>query len=86
MQTIIARLYKVTCQFDWQKGDETSTWHCGTLKGARRFVESQKDRGLLWYSIEGQDFIPCDENEPGGQLYIAMIHHEFKEIQKGAMS
>ena len=74
-----AILYEVTCQFDYQKEDnDVSIWHCASLKGARRFVEKQKALGgLLWYSIEGQEFIPCDENDPDGQLYIGMIHHEF---------
>lgn len=81
---VVARLYKVTCQFSWQKdNDDVSTWHCASLEGAKRFVKEKMDKGdLLWYSIEGQDFIPCDENDPNGQLYIGMTHFEFNEIKE----
>lgn len=81
--TIMATLYKVTCHFNYQKENDTSTWHCATLNGAHRFVESKIENGLDWYSIEGEDFIPCDESDPGGFLYIGMKHFEFNEINKG---
>lgn len=73
----IARLFKVTCHFDWQRENEVSTWHCGSLRGAKEFIAKQRE--LNWYSIEGEDFIPCDENDPGGQLYIGCTHFEFHE-------
>lgn len=77
--TIVAKLYKVTCNFGWQTEDETSTWHCATLDGAYRFIEKQKE--LRWYSIEENTFIPCDENDPDGQLYIGCNHFEFHECE-----
>ena len=81
--TVIARLFKVTLQWDWQKEDETSTWHCATLEGARRFCQKMIDKGrVLWFSIEGQNFIPCDEDDPDGQLYIGMTHFEFHELKE----
>lgn len=76
--TIVATLYKVTCSFTWQEDEnDTSTWHCASLDGAKRFIERQKD--LRWYSIEGQEFIPCDEDDPYGQLYIGMTYFEFND-------
>lgn len=77
----LATLFKVECHFDFEDENETSVWHCGSLEGARRFIEKQKSKGLLWYSIQGQDYIPCDENDPYGQLYIGLTHFEFKEKQ-----
>ena len=81
---VVARLFKVTLQWDWQKeDDETSTWHCGSLEGARKFCQKMIDKGgVLWFSIEGEDFIPCDENDPDGQLYIGMTHFEFHELKE----
>ena len=76
---VVARLFKVTCGFAWQDENESSTWHCASLDGAKRFIARQKD--LTWYSIEGEDFIPCDENDPGGQLYIGMTYFEFHEVK-----
>lgn len=82
--TIIATLYKLKCQFDWQvKNDDTCTWTFGSLEGVHNFIEEQKKKGLLWYSIEGQEYIPCDENDPKGQLYIGLFYMEFKENKDG---
>lgn len=81
--TIVATLYEVHCHFEWEEDSEVSTWHCATLDGAHRFIEKQKTKGLMWYSIEGQDFIPCNEDDPDGQLYIGMKHFEFKELKDG---
>ena len=78
--TVIASLYKVECNFTWQDENEVSTWHCATLEGAHRFIEVKND--LRWYSIEGQDFIPCNEEDPGGQLYIGVTHFEFIDLEK----
>lgn len=77
--TVVARLFKVTCHFAWQDKNETSTWHCASLDGAKRFIKRQKE--LEWYSIEGQNFIPCDEDDPTGQLYIGCTYHEFVELK-----
>ena len=83
--TVVARLFEVTCQFSWQKdNDDVSKWHCASLEGARRFVKEEMGKGdLLWYSIEGQDFIPCDESDPDGQLYIGVNHFEFNDLESG---
>ena len=79
--TIVAELFKVTCGFEWQEENETSTWHCATLEGAHRFVEKMKAQGLTWYSIEQETFIPCDEDDPDGQLYLGCDHFEFHECK-----
>ena len=80
---VVARLYAVKCQFSWQKeDDDVSIWHCASLDGARRFIKEKMDKGdLLWYSIEGQDYIPCDEDDPNGQLYIGITHFEFHDLE-----
>lgn len=81
--TVVATLYKVECHFDWEEENEVSTWHCGSLEGAYRFIEKQKEKGLLWYAIEGEDFCPCNEDDPEGQLFIGVNHFEFKELKDG---
>lgn len=80
---VVARLFKITCQFTWQKGsDDVSVWHCASLEGARRFIKEKVIKGdLLWYSIEGQDYMPCDEDDPNGQLYIGITHFEFNDLE-----
>lgn len=79
MGTVVATLYKVECNFKWDEDvDSSSSWTFGSLNGARKFVEKRKDT-LRWYAISGYDYIPCDENEPDGQLYLGMIYHEFEE-------
>lgn len=79
----VARLFEVTCKFNYHGENEVANWHCGSLDGAYRFIEKLKSQGgLLWYSIEGQEFLPCDEDDPDGQLYIGVIHHEFKDLRK----
>lgn len=85
---VVARLFEVTCQFSWQKeSDASSVWHCASLEGARRFVKEKMGKGdLLWYAIEGQDYIPCDENDPTGQLYIGVNHFEFNDLENGEYS
>lgn len=82
--TVVASLYEVTCQFSWQKDDDdVSKWYCASLEGARRFVSEEMEKGdLLWYSIEGHDFIPCNENDPDGQLYRGITHFEFNDLTK----
>lgn len=84
MKTVVARLFEVTCQFDWQvRDDDTSVWHCATLSGAHDFIENQREISkLIWYSIEGQEYIPCDENNPDGQLYIGVTHFEYHDLRK----
>lgn len=76
----VAVLFEVTIQFSWQDENEISTYHCGSLEGARKLVRDWKGKDKIrWYSIEGQEFLPCKEDDPSGQLYIGVIHHEFHE-------
>lgn len=72
-------MYKVTVHYDWQdEADDGGIWHCGSWEGAQAFVEEQKQKGADWYSIEEHTFIPCDEDDPAGQLYIGMGLFTFK--------
>ncbi len=75
----IARMVKVTCQYDYQieHRDETngainevSTWYFGSWEGAYEFCNDEKKIGLQWFSMEDQSFLPCNEENPNGKLYI----------------
>ena len=78
--TTIVTLYEVTCHFSWEDENETSTWTCASLEGANKLVEREKNHELVWYSIAGYTYHPCNEDDPNGQLYKGMIYHEFKEL------
>lgn len=82
MKKVIATLYEVHCGFDWMNDGDGDKWTCATLDGARRFVEKQKEKGLTWYAIEGRQYLPCNDEDPDGQLYIGIIYHEFREVRK----
>lgn len=70
---------KVSIFYTWNHGD-ASTWHCGTLEGAQRFVAKKiEDPEVYAYSIEVTEWLPCDENDPDGQLYGGMLYMTFKE-------
>lgn len=72
---------KVTLFFDWD--DEGSEFHCGSIKGAKKFVENKVARGdVKAYAIEVIDWMPVDRKDPDGQLYGGMVYHEFQEVQK----
>ena len=77
---IVAHLCKVTCNFKYQGENETDTWHCATMDGARRFVEGKR-KDLRWYSIEEQTFRTCNEDDPDGLLYIGLKNFEFEEFK-----
>lgn len=81
MKAILATLYKVECNFTWEDKNSSSTWSFGSLEGAKKFVEKKKDE-LRWYSIEGLDYMPCDDDDPYGQLYQGMIYFEFNEFEE----
>ena len=77
----IARMMKVTCQYDYQVArreetegmtDEVSTWNFGSWEEAIKFCYDEKDRGLNWFTIEDQSYFPCDENNPDGKLHIGV--------------
>lgn len=77
----VAVLFEVHIQFSWQEENEVSIYHCGSLEGAKKFVREWKGKDKIkWYSIEGQEFLPCKDNDPDGQLYIGVTHMEFNEF------
>lgn len=72
---------KVTIFFNGDDG-EGSTWHCGSLEGAKRFVEQKVAKGNVYaYSIEVIDWIPIDENDQDGQLYGGMRYMDYQEVK-----
>lgn len=80
---ILATIYQVTLQWDWQDEDETSTYSCGSLAGAHKFIAQKVEKGdVLWYSIEENSYIPCKKDDPEGQLYIGCDYMEFHDCRK----
>ena len=75
---VIATLFKVTVHFKGRDDNDVSTWHCGSYNGALRFIDTLDNYD--WYSIEGQEFRPCHDNDPMGQLYIGLICFDFHEV------
>lgn len=76
MNEIIATIF-----MKWDTDGNGSPWHCGSLDGARRFVEQKLSNGdVRAYSIEYIRWMPIDDNDPDGQLYGVMIYHEYTEI------
>ena len=68
--------YKVTCKFNWDNDvNDVSVFSFGSLTGAKEWVKNTKD--IDWYSIEGIEAYPCNEDDEGGQLYYSMIYHTF---------
>ena len=74
---VVARLVKLTMAFTWE--DEaargSSYWTFGSVEAARKWAEGAAD--VAWYSIEEEEFIPCDENDPSGRLYIGCNYFDF---------
>lgn len=79
--TTIATLYKITLGYG---PDDTAHYTCGSYKGAVEFMEKRlaSDNKLEWYSIEGISWHPCDESNPGGQLYGGGICFEYHDVEK----
>ena len=73
---VVARLVKLTVGFTWEKESEQgSVWHFGSVEGARKWVEAKDD--VAWYSIEVEEFIPCNDGDPLGQLYIGCDYFDY---------
>lgn len=76
-------LTRLKVGFKWEKDGNCSTYSFGSISGAKAWVE-EKRADIDWYAIEQVQYIPCDESNPGGQLYQGMLYHEFvdfKEVQ-----
>lgn len=72
---------KVTIFYTWDKDGDGATWHCGSLEGAKRFVDKKIAKGdVKAYSIEVIDWLPVDEADPDGQLYGGMRYMEYQEV------
>ena len=71
--------YRVNCKFNWAIDDDYDTYSFGSLEGAKAWIESKKAE-LMWCSIEGLEARPCNEGNPGGQLFYGMIYHDFIEF------
>ena len=76
---ILFTYYKVTCNFTWSSEDSADTYSFASLKGAEEWINNKLD-SLRWYSIEGLEAHPCDNDNIDGQIYYSMIYHTFKEI------
>lgn len=78
---VLATLYHVDCHYSYMKEDDVAPYTFGSLEGAKQFVEEQKSKDLTWYSIKGLEYRPCDDNNPGGQLYMGMIYFDYQEVR-----
>ena len=80
--TVLYTTVEVTLFYSWGGGDG-STYTFGSLDGAKKYVLEKRERDdVNAYSIEVVDHIPCDENNPGGQLYGGMGYFEYREKGK----
>lgn len=90
--TILAETWKVTIAYEYDKkyGEDRngSSYTFASLRGCEEWVNeqiaignSEPDRKVLWYSIEGLQHIPCDESKPWGQTYQGMIYHKFYDFE-----
>ena len=78
--------YKVSCNFKWEAEDDpelknTNTYSFASLEGARAWVERHRN-GVVCYSIEGLEAVPCFPDDPAGQLYFGMIYHDFEWLDE----
>lgn len=72
---------KVTLYYN---DDNGSTWHCGSLDGAKKFIDSKIAKGgVSGYCIEAIEWLPVDANEPDGLLYGGMKYFDYKEVANG---
>lgn len=66
-------IWKVTCEFTTSilvNGvEEVSHYSFGSYDGALMWVVNNADT-LRWASIEENNYLPIDKNNPDGQLYI----------------
>ena len=67
MTTALFTYYEVSCKFDWHKENDSSTFTFGSLEGANKWIENNKEH-IDWVTIMGQEVFPCKENDIGGQL------------------
>lgn len=71
---------KVTIFYTWDDGNGSS-YHCGSLSGAKKFVQGKVAKGdVKAYAIEVIDWLPIDDRDPEGQLYGAMKYHCYQEV------
>ena len=66
-------IWKVTCEFTTSISvngkTEESVYSFGSYDGALMWVVNNADV-LRWASIEENNYIPCNKDNPDGQLYI----------------
>jgi hypothetical protein len=77
------RIWKVDCGHVWDNEDSCSTYSFGSYDGALMWILKNADE-LKWAAIEENHYLPCDRENPGGQLYIGCDTHQFfdkKDIQ-----
>ena len=71
------KIWKVECHHIWDSEENSfSTYHFGSYEGALMWVV-KNGKDLDWAYIEENKFIPCDKDNPGGQLYIGCDTTQF---------
>lgn len=91
--TVLFETWTVTIAYEWEKKfneqGNGSRYTFASFKGCEEWVKEQIARGesnpenkVLWYSIEGLQHIPCDENKPWGQTYQGMKYHNFVDFER----
>jgi hypothetical protein len=76
------RLTKLTVGFKWDKKGEGADYTFASIIGAREWIDNNRDQ-INWYAIIEVEYIPCNENNPMGQLYQGVLYHEFTEFKEG---
>ena len=79
------KIWKVDCGFSWEEDKNgCSSYSFGSYDGALMWVINHADE-LDWVSIADNNYMPCDEDNPEGQLYIGCDvsqYYERKDIEQ----
>lgn len=76
---------KLSVFYDFNNGNAAS-WHFGSLDAAydsiEKQIEADTEHHIMSYSVEEEQYIPCDANKPNGKLYIGCNHFNYVEVNK----
>lgn len=76
-------LTRLRVGFSWDREDNCSTYSFGSVEGAREWIKSHKEQ-IDWYAIEQVQYLPCDADNPKGQLYQGMLYHTYVDLREEA--
>lgn len=78
---------RVIKSYVWDNDENGSEFTFGSVRAALENCRAEMDAGKIrWYSIEELFAFPCNENDPGGQLYYGMGFFTFREAENAEKS